>query len=87
MVYSGGGVRAIEARSSADHWLQHATAHKISLHEFKDGFFPESWPGIKKEFEGEGIEFAFPTQTLYTINTTESGSNGNPPAKAKETPA
>ena len=51
MVFSGGGLRAVEARTSADHWLRKAGKHKIGLHEFKDGFFPEAWAEIKESFE------------------------------------
>lgn len=57
-VYSGGGIRAEEARSSAVHWLQHAGAQQIGLHEFKDGFFPEAWAGIKEEFEQIKAEYS-----------------------------
>lgn len=51
VVFSGGQARAKEAKASATFWLEAASNQKIELHNFKDGFFPDEWGGIKRVFE------------------------------------
>jgi LmbE family N-acetylglucosaminyl deacetylase len=51
VVFSGGRTRSKEARASAGHWLGAVPEKTIDLHDFRDGFFPDEWVGIKTVFE------------------------------------
>lgn len=51
VVLSGRGVRADEARRSAERWLQGAARASIVIREFEDGFFPYHGATIKRLFE------------------------------------
>src|SRR5262245_52963709 len=50
-VFGATGDRASEARSSAEALLSRATAHRIDVFEFRDGFFPSHSSAIKERFE------------------------------------
>ncbi len=56
-VFSGGRARAEEAGESAAHWLASVQGKTTKFHEFRDGFFPDEWAGIKVEFEKLKEEF------------------------------
>lgn len=51
VVFSGGRARTEEARESAAHWLASVPNQHAEFHDFRDGFFPNEWTGIKEEFE------------------------------------
>ncbi len=51
MVCSAEGVRADEARTSAERFLKGAGQSEIVLREFPDGLFPSVLPNIKKSLE------------------------------------
>jgi len=52
VVFGATGVRAVEARQSADLFLKNAAQQEIILEEFRDGFFPYVGGEIKDFFEG-----------------------------------
>lgn len=52
VVFSGEGVRAQEARESAELFLQKAVQKSVVLHKFRDSFFPAQWEPIKETFNG-----------------------------------
>jgi len=51
VVFSAAGARAAEARASAGDFLAGARSSEISLHEYRDGFFPYTGAEIKETFE------------------------------------
>jgi LmbE family N-acetylglucosaminyl deacetylase len=51
VVFSGGGGRAREARLAARAFLQGFTSCRVSVENFRDGFFPRDWGRIKERFE------------------------------------
>ncbi len=51
VVMSAGGARGDEARASARMFLQGAHRKSVTLHEFRDGFFPYEGGAIKERFE------------------------------------
>lgn len=51
VVFSASGVRADEARQSAEGFLAGAGSSVVQIHQFRDGFFPHEWPRIKETFE------------------------------------
>lgn len=50
-VFSATGRRGAEARRGATRFARGALKHRIVLHEFRDGFFPDEWARIKEAFE------------------------------------
>ena len=51
VVFSADGVRASEARQSAERFLEAAAKRDIAIHSFRDGFFPYIGMQLKEEFE------------------------------------
>jgi LmbE family N-acetylglucosaminyl deacetylase len=51
VVFSADGVRATEARQSAERFLAAAAKREIAIHSFRDGFFPHTGTQLKEEFE------------------------------------
>lgn len=51
VVFSGGGVREVEANESANLFLKDAAAKQIILKNFRNGFFPYTPVEIKEYFE------------------------------------
>ena len=51
VVFSAAGDRAVEARKSAEEFLQDVQGRQIILKEFKDGYFPSNAAAIKDVFE------------------------------------
>ena len=51
VVFSAAGDRAVEARKSAEEFLQDVQGRQIILKEFKDGYFPSNTAAIKDVFE------------------------------------
>ena len=51
VVFSAAGVRAAEARQSAQRFLGPRKEGAIRLFTFRDGFFPSEYPDIKEAFE------------------------------------
>ena len=52
VVFSANKQREAEARCSAKAMLQEAAYAEVAIHQFRDGFFPSEWAGIKQTFEG-----------------------------------
>ncbi len=50
-VFSGTKERSLEARRSAEEFLQQAAVAHIEVHEFRDSFFPSQWQDIKERME------------------------------------
>ena len=51
VVLSGAGERADEARTSAASFLAGATQPIVTVHGFRDGFFPRQWAEVKETLE------------------------------------
>ena len=51
VVFSADGVRSREARAAARLFLRGAAASKVTLHRYRDGFFPAQFAAIKSDFE------------------------------------
>jgi LmbE family N-acetylglucosaminyl deacetylase len=51
VVFSAAGVRADEARRSAEAFLQAAGSHEVSIGTFRDGFMPYDGAAVKEHFE------------------------------------
>ena len=64
VVFSGSQTRAEEALGSAGHWLDQVESRQVDLHAFRDGFFPDDWAAIKKEFEQ--LKSAFDPDIIFT---------------------
>jgi LmbE family N-acetylglucosaminyl deacetylase len=47
----GGGGRGAETRHAIAHLLRPAVRFDISVHDFRDGFFPAEWESVKAAFE------------------------------------
>lgn len=69
VVFSGNHTRAKEAKDSAGYWLEPVDQHEIELHDFKDGFFPDEWAGIKNAFEK--IKGSFEPDLIFTHNSSD----------------
>lgn len=50
VVFSGDDIRRVEAKLSADCWLQRFACSSLEILEFDDGFFPRAWEPIKHVF-------------------------------------
>ena len=57
VVFSAPGVRAEEARSSADEFLSAVTCKKIKIGSFRESYFPSEWSSIKEWFEEIKLDF------------------------------
>jgi LmbE family N-acetylglucosaminyl deacetylase len=57
VVFSAPGVRAEEARRSADEFLASVSEKQIKIGSFRESFFPSEWPAIKEWFEEIKAEF------------------------------
>jgi LmbE family N-acetylglucosaminyl deacetylase len=51
IVFSATPERVPEARSSADAFLSGAGSSTVTVHDFRDGFFPSEFPRLKEAFE------------------------------------
>jgi len=51
MVFSASGARELEARQSADLFLEQAKTRRVAIKTFRDGFFPYEGTAIKQAFE------------------------------------
>jgi LmbE family N-acetylglucosaminyl deacetylase len=51
VVLGAAGTRAAEAEASAGAFLRHAGRRHITVHGFRDGFFPADWVALKEAFE------------------------------------
>jgi LmbE family N-acetylglucosaminyl deacetylase len=58
VVFSAPGLRADEARSSADDFLSGIPRKKIRIGSFRESYFPSEWPSIKEWFEDIKANFA-----------------------------
>jgi LmbE family N-acetylglucosaminyl deacetylase len=52
VVFSARGERAEEARAAAKRFLAGAGSAEVTLHTFRDGFFPAEFTALKEVFEG-----------------------------------
>jgi LmbE family N-acetylglucosaminyl deacetylase len=51
VVLSSSPVREKEARASAERFLEGAKGSSVSVHRFRNGYFPDEWAAIKDAFE------------------------------------
>jgi LmbE family N-acetylglucosaminyl deacetylase len=51
VVLSGAGARADEARASAASFLSGVEQQAVTVHGFRDGYFPQQWAEVKETFE------------------------------------
>jgi len=51
VVFSAAGLRAEEARRSADEFLSGVTNQQVRIGSFRESYFPSEWPSIKDWFE------------------------------------
>jgi len=51
VLFSGDSVRAAESRAAIARLLPATANYNVTVHEFRDGFFPVEWPQIKERFE------------------------------------
>lgn len=51
VVFSGDEVRAAETRAAIARLVPDASRCELQILKFRDGFFPDSWPQIKEQFE------------------------------------
>jgi LmbE family N-acetylglucosaminyl deacetylase len=51
VVFSSNPVRAQEAESAAERFLQGAKEKRVQLESFRNGYFPDQWAAIKDAFE------------------------------------
>src|SRR5262245_14771673 len=51
VVFSSTPVRAPDAQASAEYFLRGAKEKRVTIHEFRDGYFPDQWARIKDELE------------------------------------
>lgn len=63
-VFSGNTTRREEARKSAAFWLEGIPRSNITLHGFRDGFFPDEWRDIKESFEQ--LKASFDPDLIFT---------------------
>jgi LmbE family N-acetylglucosaminyl deacetylase len=57
VVFSASGERAQEAKASAAAFLGAASPHEVSVHGFRDGFFPSEFERLKETFEAIKAHF------------------------------
>jgi len=58
IVFGAAGARAVEAKKSADLFLNNAAQQEVRIKEFRDGFFPYIGAEIKDFFEGLKVEIS-----------------------------
>jgi LmbE family N-acetylglucosaminyl deacetylase len=58
VVFSSDGTRKREALKSAEGFLCSIVAKKVTIHQFRDGFFPYVGPELKERFEELKAEFS-----------------------------
>lgn len=71
VVLSAQGERRAEAEAAANAFLARAAAREISIHEFRDGFFPAEWGRLKETFE------ALKRQVRPTLILTHHGRDAH----------
>jgi LmbE family N-acetylglucosaminyl deacetylase len=64
VVFSAAGLRAEEARRSADEFLAGVAQKQIKIGSFRESYFPSEWPGIKDWFEE--IKAKFDPEIVFT---------------------
>jgi LmbE family N-acetylglucosaminyl deacetylase len=64
VVFSAPGIRAEEARSSADAFLSGVVQKHVKVGSFRESYFPSEWPAIKDWFEE--IRAAFNPDIVFT---------------------
>jgi LmbE family N-acetylglucosaminyl deacetylase len=57
VVFSAPGLRAEEARRSADEFLASVARKQVRIGSFRESYFPSEWPSIKEWFEEIKAEF------------------------------
>ena len=64
VVFSAPGVRADEARRSADEFLRSVSCKQVRIGSFRESYFPGEWPSIKDWFEE--IRAKFDPEIVFT---------------------
>jgi LmbE family N-acetylglucosaminyl deacetylase len=64
VVFSAPGLRAEEARRSADEFLTGVTRKEVEIGSFRESYFPSEWPSIKEWFEE--IKAKFDPDVVFT---------------------
>lgn len=64
VVFSAPGLRADEARSSADEFLSGVARKQVKIGSFRESYFPSEWPSIKEWFEE--IKATFIPDVVFT---------------------
>jgi LmbE family N-acetylglucosaminyl deacetylase len=64
VVFSAPGLRAEEARRSADEFLSGVTNQQVKIGSFRESYFPSEWPSIKDWFEH--IKANFDPEVVFT---------------------
>ena len=65
VVFSGTAVRAQEARRSAEAFLRGARSVDVTVHSFRDGYFPFQGAEVKDAFEA--LKRATPPDVIFKI--------------------
>jgi LmbE family N-acetylglucosaminyl deacetylase len=64
VVFSAPGLRAEEARRSADEFLSNVSNKQVKIGSFRESYFPSEWPAIKEWFEE--IKTKFDPEVVFT---------------------
>jgi LmbE family N-acetylglucosaminyl deacetylase len=64
VVFSAPGLRAEEARRSADEFLANVPSRQVRIGSFRESYFPSEWPSIKNWFEE--IRAKFDPELVFT---------------------
>jgi LmbE family N-acetylglucosaminyl deacetylase len=64
VVFSAPGIRADEARQSADEFLHGVSSKQVNIGAFRESYFPSEWPAIKEWFEE--IKAKFDADLVFT---------------------
>jgi LmbE family N-acetylglucosaminyl deacetylase len=64
VVFSAPGIRADEARSSANDFLNGIARKQVKIGSFRESYFPSEWPSIKEWFEE--IKASFVPDIVFT---------------------
>jgi LmbE family N-acetylglucosaminyl deacetylase len=64
VVFSAAGLRADEARRSADEFLSGVAKQHVKIGSFRESYFPSEWPSIKDWFEQ--IKAKFDPDVVFT---------------------
>jgi LmbE family N-acetylglucosaminyl deacetylase len=62
----GGGPREREARGSARRFLRDSAGYDITVHDFRDGFFPAAFADLKERFEALKADPDFAPDVIFT---------------------